>query len=101
MFGPGYPVKDGVTTAYDDIAATPTFNDDGKLVKLDATIGSDSYTFEFDTTGSYIHYFGQLTDSSIGRTPARSWCWVEYAGGMLTPEILDFMMQRFQLARGR
>jgi hypothetical protein len=100
-FGPGYHVKGGVTTAHDDIAATPTFNDDGKLVRLDTTIGSDSYTFEFDTTGSYIHYFGRLTDSSIGRKPARSWCWVEYAGGMLTPEILDFMMQRFRLARGR
>src|SRR5882757_9494288 len=100
-FGPGYQVKDGVTTAHDDIAATPMFNDDGKLVRLDTTIGSDSYTFEFDTSGSYIHYFGRLTDSSIGRKPARSWCWVEYAGGMLTPEILDLIVQRFRLARGR
>lgn len=100
-FGPGYQVKGGVTTAHNDIAATPTFNDDGKLVRLDTTIGLDSYTFEFDAAGSYIHYFGRLTASSTGKKPARSWCWVEYAGGMLTTEILDFMMRRFRLARGR
>ena len=69
--------------------------------RLDTTIGLDSYTFEFDTAGSYIHYFGRLTDSSAGKKPARSWCWVEYAGGMLTTEILDLVMQRFRLARGR
>jgi hypothetical protein len=100
-FGPGYQLKDGVTTAYDDVVATPTFNDEGKLTRLDASLGSDSYSFEFDTCGSYIHFFGTLTDSSSGKRPARSWCWVEYAGGMLTPELLDLMMQRFRLARGR
>jgi hypothetical protein len=100
-FGPGYHFKGGVTTAHDDIVAKPTFNDEGKLVALDTSIGADSYSFAFDTAGSYIHFFGRLTDSSSGKQAARSWCWVEYAGGMLTPEILDFMMQRFQLARGR
>ena len=100
-FGPGYQLKEGITTAHDDIVATATFNDDGKLTGLHASIGSDSYSFDFDTAGSYSHFFGRLADSSSGTRPARSWCWVEYAGGMLTPELLDLMMQRFRLARRR
>lgn len=100
-FGPGYHVTNGVTTAYDDITATPTFDDAGKLTRLEAEIGSDSYTFTFDTAGSYIHYFGRLTASSAGKVPARSWCWVEYAGGLLTPDILDLTMASFRLARGK
>jgi hypothetical protein len=100
-FGPGYQFKDGVTTAHDDIVATPTFNGEGKLTTLDVSIGADTYSFVFDTAGSFVHFFGRLTDSSSAKQPARSWCWVEYAGAMLTPEILDFMMQRFRLARGR
>jgi len=81
--------------------ATPTFNNDGKLSTLDVSIGPDSYSFAFDTIGSPIHFFGRLTNSSSGQAPARSWCWVEYAEGMLTPEILDYVMQRFRLGRGR
>jgi hypothetical protein len=100
-FGPGYQFKDGITTAHDDIVATPTFNDDGKLTTLAVSIGADTYSFAFDTAGSFVHYFGRLTDSLSGKKAARSWCWVEYAGGLLTPEILDFMMQRFRLARGK
>ena len=100
-FGPGYQLKAGVTTAHDDIVATPTFNAEGKLTALDTTIGADSYTFAFDTAGSYVHYFGRLTDSSAAKHPARSWCWVEYAGAMLGPEILDMVMQQYRLARGR
>ncbi|WP_029111298.1 hypothetical protein [Mycobacterium sp. URHD0025] len=99
-FGPGYHVIDGVTTAHDDVTATPTFDDAGKLIRLEAGIGSESYTFTFDRSGSYIHYFGRLTASSSGCVPARSWCWVEYADGLLTPEILDMAMEPFRLARG-
>ncbi|MGV0770651.1 hypothetical protein [Mycobacterium syngnathidarum] len=100
-FGPGYQVVDGLTTAYDDITATPTFDDAGKLTSLDTRIGADTNTFTFDTSGSYIHYFGRLAASSSGRVPSRSWCWVEYAGALLTPEILDMVMTPFDLARGR
>lgn len=100
-FGPGYQLKAGVTTAHNDIVATPTFNAEGKLTALDTVIGADSYTFTFDTAGSYVHYFGRLTSSSDERLPARSWCWVEYAGAMLGPEILDMVMQQYRLARGR
>jgi len=100
-FGPGYHVKAGVTTAHKGIVATPTFNDGGKLAALDVSIGSDGYTFSFDSCGSPIHYFGRMTGNSIGKETARSWCWAEYTGGMLTPELLDLMMQQFSLARGR
>ncbi|MGH3970241.1 MAG: hypothetical protein ACRDTV_19505 [Mycobacterium sp.] len=100
-FGPGYQLKDGVTTVHDDIVAKPSFNASGRLVRLDASIGADSYSFAFDTAGSPLHYFGRLVNNSAGKESARSWCWVEYAGGMLTPEILDMVTQQFQLARGR
>ena len=100
-FGPGYLVTDGVTTAHRDISAESTFDDAGNLTQLDATIGSDSYIFTFDTAGSYIHYFGQITATSSGKVPERSWCWVESAGELLTPELLDAAMAPFRLARGR
>jgi hypothetical protein len=100
-FGPGYQFENGITTAHDDIVATPTFDGEGKLTALDVSIGDDAYVFAFDTAGSFIHFFGRLTDSSRGKLPIRSWCWVEYAAGMMTPEILDIVMQRFRLARGR
>ncbi|ORJ62758.1 hypothetical protein [Mycobacterium simiae] len=100
-FGPGYQVKNGVTTVHKDIVAKPGFNDAGRMVSLDATIGSDAYSFAFDSSGSPLHVFGPLTSSSLGKEPTRSWCWVEYAGGMLTPEILDMAMVPFQLVRGR
>ena len=101
VFGPGYQVKNGATTAHSGVDAKPTFNADGQLTSMDVVMGSDSYTFTFDTMGSPIHFFGRLTGGSREELPARSWCWVEYAGGMLTPEILDLMMDRFRLARGR
>jgi hypothetical protein len=100
-FGPGYQFENGITTAHDDIVATPTFGYGGKLTALDVSIGDDAYAFAFDTAGSFIHFFGRLTGSSTGKLPIRSWCWVEYAAGMMTPETLDFVMQRFRLARGR
>lgn len=100
-FGPGYQLKDGVTTVHDDIVATPTFGDTGKMTTLDTTIGSDSYTFTFNTSGSPLHVFGPLTANSSGRDPVRSWCWVEYAGGMLTAEMLDAVTGMYALARGR
>lgn len=83
-FGPGYQFKADVTTVHDDIVATPSFTADGKLTVLAASIGSDSYTFTFDTAGSYIHFFGRLTASSSGKQVARSWCWVENAGDLLS-----------------
>lgn len=100
-FGPGYHVKGGVTIAHDDVVASPTFNERGKLTASNVSMGSDSYVFSFDSCGSPIHYFGRLTANSVGNRPVRSWCWAEYTGSMLTPELMDLMMQQFRLARGR
>jgi hypothetical protein len=98
-FGPGYQFKGDTTTVHDDIVATTTFNDANKITAMDVSIGSDSYAFTFDTNGSPLHVFGKLTASSSGKEAARSWCWVEYEGGMMTPELLDLVLQRFQVAR--
>ncbi|BBZ04270.1 hypothetical protein MCHIJ_37070 [Mycolicibacterium chitae] len=100
-FGPGYLLEDGVTTVHRDIVATPTFDENGKMTALEATVGAASYNFAFDTSGSPLHYFGRVVSDGAGTAPARSWCWVEYAGGMLTPELLDMMNQQFRLVRGR
>ncbi|OBI87469.1 hypothetical protein [Mycobacterium sp. 1245805.9] len=100
-FGPGYQFKGDTTTVYKDIVAKPGFNDAGQMVTLDVSMGADSYAFEFEATGSPIHFFGPMTGASSGKVPARSWCWVEYAGDMITPEILDLTMLPFRLARGR
>lgn len=51
-FGPGYQLKDGVTTAHTGIVAKPTFNQAGRMSALEATIGADSYTFTFESSGS-------------------------------------------------
>ncbi|OBF11109.1 hypothetical protein [Mycobacterium sp. 852002-10029_SCH5224772] len=99
-FGPGYQLKDGVTTVHDDVTAEPTFNKAGRMTALDATIGTDSYSFAFESSGSPLHVFGSVTSTSSGVRPARSWCWVEYTGNMLTPELLDAATAVFALARG-
>jgi hypothetical protein len=99
-FGPGYQLKDGATTAHNNFVAKPTFNDGGRMVALDTSVGDDTYSFAFDTSGSFVHFFGRLVESSSGKQPSRSWCWVEYAGGMMTPEILRLVMEPYRLARG-
>ena len=100
-FGPGYHALDGITVTDDAVRAVPVVDDQGRLRRLDATVGSVSYTFEFDTAGSPIHYFGRLTDCSRRPLPVRSWCWAEYAPGMLNGAIMDLVMARYRLARGR
>jgi hypothetical protein len=100
-FGPGYQLRQGITTVHDDIAASPSFDATGRLTAMSVSIGSSEYSFTFDTMGSPLHYFGRLEGGSDDRRPTRSWCWVEYAGGMLTPEILDLAAAPFRLARGR
>ena len=100
-FGPGYQLKNGVTSVHKDIVAKPAFNEAGKMITLDTTIGSDSYTFTFDASGSPLHVFGPLTNNSTGKEPVRSWCWVEYTGSLMTPELLDAATAVFDLARGR
>lgn len=83
-----------------DITTDPTFNEVGRMTALDATIGTDSYSFAFESSGSPLHVFGPVSSTSSGVQPARSWCWVEYSGNMLTPELLDAATAVFKLARG-
>lgn len=52
-------------------------------------------------SGSPLHFFGRVVERPAGRDIAKSWCWVEYAGGMMTPEILDAVTQKYRLARRR
>ena len=89
-----------MTTVHKDVVAKPALNEAGQVSALETSIGSDSYSFRFEASGSPLHFFGPQTDSSLGTTPVRSWCWVEYAGGMLTPELLDMSLAPFRLARG-
>ncbi|GAB3223566.1 hypothetical protein [Mycolicibacterium hippocampi] len=100
-FGPGYQLKDGVTTTHKDVVAKPTFDDRGRLVGLDTSMGSDVYTMSFDSSGSPLHTFGPLTSASSGKGIARSWCWTEYGGNMITPELMDMANTVYALARGR
>ena len=69
-FGPGYQVKDGRTLTYTDIVATPTFSDAGKMIALDVSMGSDTYNFTYDSSGSFLHTFGSLTGNPAGKDVA-------------------------------
>ncbi|MCV7354181.1 hypothetical protein [Mycolicibacterium fluoranthenivorans] len=100
-FGPGYQLRDGRTTVHNDVRAQPSFDANGRLISLDATLGDESYRFAFNNMGSPLHYFGELTSDTSGRSVARSWCWVEHAGDLLTPDLLDLASAQFRLARGR
>lgn len=62
-FGPGYQLKDGVTTVHDDVTAEPTFNKAGRMRALDVTIGTDSYSFAFESGGSPLRL--RLRDKHI------------------------------------
>lgn len=90
----------GVTTVHDDVVAVPGFDGDGNIVSMDVTMGADCYSFVFDTKGSPYHVFGHLVNDPSGRQPTRSWCWVEYESGLMTPEIFDLIMKPFRLVRG-
>ena len=46
-FGPGYQLKDGVTTVHKDVVAKPALNEAGQVSALETSIGSDSYSFTF------------------------------------------------------
>jgi hypothetical protein len=100
-FGPGYQVKNGVTTVHDDIVAKPSYDMANNLCGLEVQIGGDSYTFKFDSKGSDLHYHGPLISTSLREQPVRSWSWVEYAGHGMSAEYLDEALKPFRIARGR
>ncbi len=99
-FGPGYLLKNGVTTTHKDITTKAAFNEIGMLTGLDVVIGDDAYSFAFDMMGTPIHFFGEVKADTSGQRPTRSWVWVENSGVMLTPELLDMAARPFALARG-
>ncbi len=93
-FRPGYVLRGGVTTAHDDVDARLGF-DDGVPHALHVAVDGDTFDFELRSRSGPLHFVGRLVGSSSGRAIADSWCWIEYADGMLTPEILDLTGQRF------
>jgi hypothetical protein len=99
-FGPGYQVRNGVTTVHDDIVANPTFDADNNMVTLEVTIGGESYRFETESKSSRMHYVVRLVDSSLGRKPVKSWGWIEHSGSFMTGDHLDEMMRPFKIVRG-
>jgi hypothetical protein len=94
-------VRGGVTTVHDDIVATPAFDADNHLSTLDVTIGGTSYRFETQSKSSRIHYVARLADSSLGKAPVKSWCWIEHTGSFMTGEHLDEALRPFRIVRGR
>lgn len=98
-FGPGYLLHAGTTTAYDDITATTDLTDDGKPRRLDVKIGGQSYRMDLTMSGSPIHFFGTIGDSSSSDDIVKSWVWIEYPGGMINAEILDAVARHYRLAR--
>jgi len=98
-FGPGYLLRDGETTAHRDVHADLSLNQDGKPYAMQVEIGGEIFRFDLDTTAGPLHYFGRLASATTGDDVARSWCWIEYAQGLLSPEILDAAGERFALVR--
>jgi len=100
-FNPGYLLKDGETTTHGDISSDLTRNDDGQPNGLTVDIGGEHYEFVLDMVGGPMHYFGHLVSGTAAKPVARSWCWVEYIDGLISPEIVDLMSDRYRLARVR
>jgi len=100
-FRPGYLLDGGTTTAHGDINATLAVNGDGKPTTLRVETGGQSFDFVLESACGPLHFVGRLASSSAGKAPARSWCWIEYPNGMLTPEILDLTTEKFQLVWDR
>jgi len=100
-FGPGYQVKDGVTTVHDDVVARPSFDTDNHLSTLDITIGETSYRFETFAKSSRIHYVARLAISSLEKQPIKSWCWIEQTGSFMTGDYLDEALKPFRIVRNK
>lgn len=99
-FGPGYQVKQGVTTVHDDVVAVPSFDADNRISALDVTIGGDAFRFETRAMSSRLHYVAQLATSSLDKQPVKSWCWIEYSASAMTGDQLDEALKPFRIIRG-
>lgn len=99
-FGPGYLLKGGETTPHDDVKAEITLNADNKPTALQARIGGETFDMVLDKTSGPLHFYGDLVKSTAGKPIVESWCWIEYAEGLLSPEILDLTSEKYALTRG-
>ena len=72
---------------HDDVVSAPEFDGDNHIKAIDVTIGETSYRFETESMSSRIHYVARLVDSSLGRKPVKSWCWIEHTGSFMTGDI--------------
>jgi hypothetical protein len=100
-FAPGYLLRGGDTSVHGDFTTKLAFNADGKITAMHVDAGGDAYDFILDTITGPLHVMGRLTNSSSGKVPRESWCWIEYAEGMLSAEILDAMNHRYHLVWDR
>jgi hypothetical protein len=100
-FGPGYLLRDGKTTVHGDFATDVTLNSDGKITALRVSVDGEVLDFTLTSVAGPLHVLGRLTAAPSGKPLKDSWCWIEYPAGMLTPEILDMMNERYHVAWGR
>lgn len=100
-FSPGYLLHNGITTVHGDVGAKLSANDDGKPTSIRVDIGGQWFDFTFESVAGPLHMMGRLASSSSGKEAIRSWCWIEYPNGMLSPEILDLIGQKYHLAWAR
>jgi hypothetical protein len=100
-FRPGYLLEGGTTTAHGDVETTLTFTEERRPLTMQVTMAGQLFDFSFESAAGPLHSVGRLVKSSSGQEPVRSWCWIEYAEDMLTPEILDLMTEKFQLVWAR
>jgi hypothetical protein len=96
-FNPGYLLHEGTTSTHSDVSAQLTFNEDHMPTAMHVEIGDHWFDFVFESVAGPLHMLGRLVESSLPTPPVRSWCWIEYAEGMLSPEILDLTTERFRL----
>jgi hypothetical protein len=99
-FGPGYVLKNGVTSVYKDIAAAPTLHGT-RMSALEVRAGNDVYDMDFTMAQSPLHSIGKVARTSFSKAPQKSWCFSEYTGEIMSPEIVALMLKRYDLAHGR
>jgi hypothetical protein len=100
-FQPGYVLVDGETTAHDDFDAKLTLTDGGLPEAMRIDVAGHRFDITFDSLAGPLHTKGYVHGTSLRRQPVRSWCWIEYAEVLLSPEILDATGQQFALAWAR
>jgi hypothetical protein len=68
---------------------------------LEIKTGNDIYDMVFTMAQSPLHSIGKVVRTSFGMVPPKSWCFGEYTGEIMSPEIVAWMLQRYTLVNGR